>query len=154
MTEPVVRLVVGQGDLDAAFWVRHAVFVDEQGVPVELERDERDAAADHLVAVLDGVVVGAVRLVFEPPGFEGLDVAYGPVAHLGRLAVRAAARGHGIGALLVQAVEDRARVRGLRVIYLGAQTHAQGFYERLGYAAFGAEFDDAGLPHRHMLRSL
>ncbi len=44
--------------------------------------------------------------------------------------------------------------RGLRCVYLGAQTHAVPFYERLGYAAFGEEFDDAGLPHRHMWRPL
>jgi predicted GNAT family N-acyltransferase len=38
--------------------------------------------------------------------------------------------------------------------YLGAQSHATGFYEKLGFAAFGDEFLDAGIPHRHMRRAL
>ena len=33
---------------------------------------------------------------------------------------------------------------------LAAQTHALGFYEALGFEAFGPEFMDAGIPHRDM----
>jgi predicted GNAT family N-acyltransferase len=56
--------------------------------------------------------------------------------------------------LLVRAIEEAARERGLIVVDLGAQTHAMGFYERLGYQAYGPVFDDAGIPHRSMRRSL
>ena len=138
--------------LGAAYAIRYTVFVEEQGVAADLERDDRDATADHFVAHLAGRPVGAVRLVEEPPGFEGADPSLGPVAHLGRLAVLAEARGTGLGVLLVRAVEGRAAERGLRLVYLGAQQHAIGFFERLGYHAYGEEFDDAGLPHRHMSR--
>ncbi|WP_374058418.1 GNAT family N-acetyltransferase [Marinitenerispora sediminis] len=44
--------------------------------------------------------------------------------------------------------------RGLRAVELHAQTHALDFYARLGYTAYGAEFMDAGIPHRHMRREL
>jgi len=37
---------------------------------------------------------------------------------------------------------------------LGSQTHAIGFYERLGFTPFGPEYDDAGIPHRDMRRAL
>ena len=37
---------------------------------------------------------------------------------------------------------------------LHAQTHALGFYERLGYTAYGAEFPEAGIAHRAMRRAL
>lgn len=149
----VVR-AVEPTDLAEAFRIRRQVFVVEQGVPVELEQDERDSSADHLLAVVDGAALGAVRLVVEPAGFEGLDLGLGPVGHLGRLAVSATARGQGLGAVLVRAVEDRAQELTLAAIYLGAQTHALGFYQGLGYSAFGETFDDAGIPHRHMLRTL
>ena len=151
---PDIRTATLPQDLAAAYAVRHAVFVQEQGVPVELERDDRDDTADHLIAVVDGKVTGAVRLVVEPPGFEGVDSALGPVGHLGRLAVLADARASGLGASLVLGVERRAVDHGLAVIYLGSQTHAVDFYRRLGYAPYGPQFDDAGLPHRHMLRVL
>jgi predicted GNAT family N-acyltransferase len=116
--------------------------------------DDLDASADHFVAYDDEVAVGAGRLVVEPAGFEGADPALGPVGHLGRLAVRPQARGSALGIALVHAIEARAAERGLRVVALSSQTHALGFYQRLGYTAYGDVFDDAGLPHRWMSRAL
>ncbi len=150
--EVVVSVVVELGEIAQAYTLRHAVFVLEQGVPVELERDDRDSTADHVLATLKGQPVGAGRLVIEATGFQGMDPARGPVGHLGRLAVLAEGRGRGVGALMVAAIEAQAAERGLRCVYLGAQTHAVAFYERLGYSVFGDEFEDAGLPHRHMWR--
>jgi predicted GNAT family N-acyltransferase len=137
---------------ELAYQVRAEVFVGEQGVPLDLERDARDDDADHALAQRAGRPIGAARLVVENPGFAGLDEAWGPIGHLGRLAVRAGGRRQGLGAALVTAVEQRAVRLGLTWVYLGAQTQAVPFYERLGYAPFGEEFDDAGLPHRHMAR--
>ena len=154
MSGAVVRRVSDPADVAEALRIRHVVFVSEQGVPEDLERDDRDADADHFLVGPAGLEVGASRLVVEEPGFEEVDPGLGPVAHLGRLAVLPAARGTGLGAALVRAVEARAAERGLAVVYLAAQTHAVQFYERLGYSAYGPEFDDAGLPHRHMLRRL
>jgi predicted GNAT family N-acyltransferase len=124
------------------------VFVLEQDVPIDLERDDDDAAADHLLAeAVDGVgrtPAGAGRLVLEPDG----------VGHLGRLAVLPPYRGSGVGVALVRGIEARARERGLARMVLGAQVHALRFYERLGYEAYGEVFDDAGIPHRHMAKAL
>ncbi len=149
------RLARDDAERADGFAIRREIFVTEQGVPPDLEVDVLDATADHFVLYDDdGAVVGAGRLVVEPAGFAGTDASLGPVGHLGRLAVRRAVRGTGLGILAVRAIEDRARERRLRVMVLGAQTHAIGFYERLGYTAHGAEFDDAGLPHRWMQRPI
>ena len=134
--------------------MRYDVFVTEQQVPAELELDELDDLADHFVAYDDDEAVGAGRLVIEPAGFEGADLALGQVGHLGRLAVRPQTRGTALGAALVRAIEERASARGLSVVVLAAQTHAMAFYERLGYSGYGEVFDDAGLPHRWMRRRL
>jgi predicted GNAT family N-acyltransferase len=149
-----VRLATTVDEVAVAYEVRRHVFVTEQGVPEDLELDDLDPAADHFVAYLDHHAVGAGRLVVEPAGFEGAPWSTAPVAHLGRLAVLVTARGAGLGVALVHAIEARARRRGLRLIALSAQTQAVGFYERLGYAAHGEQFDDAGLPHVWMTRSL
>ena len=151
-TAPSIRLATTPEERAHAYAVRHDVFVTEQGVPADLEQDRYDESADHIVAYVGGVAVGAGRLVVEPAGFEGTDPGLGPVGHLGRLAVRPQVRGSGLGIELVREVERRAAERGLRVVVLGAQTHAIGFYARLGYTAYGEEFDDAGLPHRWMRR--
>ena len=151
----VVRLATTTPETADAFAVRTEVFVGEQGVPRHLEVDELDDTADHFVAYDDsGAAVGAGRLVVEPAGFEGAPGSTTPVGHLGRLAVRVPARGTGLGVALVAAIESRAAQRGLAVIALSAQTHAVGFYERLGYTAHGEEFDDAGLPHVWMTKPL
>jgi predicted GNAT family N-acyltransferase len=149
-----IRVAGTPNEVAHAFAVRYDVFVTEQGVPADLERDAQDEDADHLVAYDGDRPVGAGRLVVEPAGFEGADPELGPVGHLGRLAVRQEQRGARLGVALVMAIEERARERGLAVMALSSQTYAIGFYERLGYAADGPEFDDAGLPHRWMTRRL
>ncbi|MFD7533351.1 GNAT family N-acetyltransferase [Streptomyces sp. NPDC059849] len=148
------RTVVDEQDLAACFQVRRAVFVGEQEVPEEIEYDELDAVALHVVAVAaDGSALGTGRLLHgaAAAGRTGGDPAVGS---LGRLAVTRQARGLGVGGALVRAIEDAARELGLDAVDLHAQTHALGFYERLGYVAYGPEFPDAGIPHRAMRRTL
>ncbi|MHA4778025.1 GNAT family N-acetyltransferase [Streptomyces sp. MSC1_001] len=153
-TAYAVREAVGAEDREACFAVRREVFVEEQGVPRELEYDAYDATAVHVLAVgEEGLPLGTGRLLFgaDALGKTGGDASVGS---LGRLAVAKAARGLGVGAALVRAVEVVARERGLTAVDLHAQTHALGFYERLGYEAYGPEFPDAGMPHRAMRKAL
>ncbi|MET7731752.1 GNAT family N-acetyltransferase [Streptomyces sp. NPDC005402] len=150
----VVRVAEDPADREACFTVRKEVFVGEQGVPEDIEYDAYDAVALHVLAVReDGVPLGTGRLLFgaAAAGKTGGDASVGS---LGRLAVTQEARGLGVGAALVRAVEDAARTRGLTAVDLHAQTHALGFYERLGYVAYGPEFLDAGIPHRAMRQVL
>ncbi|WP_086724460.1 GNAT family N-acetyltransferase [Streptomyces sp. NRRL B-24085] len=149
-----VRVAEDPADREACFRVRKEVFVGEQGVPEDIEYDAYDAVAVHVLAVReDGVPLGTGRLLSgdAAAGKTGGDPSVGS---LGRLAVTQAARGLGVGAALVRAIEDAARARGLAAVDLHAQTHALGFYERLGYVAYGPEFPDAGIPHRAMRRVL
>ncbi|WP_149181603.1 GNAT family N-acetyltransferase [Streptomyces sp. TRM49041] len=150
-----VREVLTESDRESAFAVRREVFVVEQGVPEEIEYDAYDATAVHVLAVrtADAVALGTGRLLYGPDAAGRTGGAEG-VGALGRLAVSKAARGLGIGVALVRAIEDAARARGLTAVDLHAQTQALGFYERLGYEAYGAEFPDAGIPHLAMRRTL
>jgi predicted GNAT family N-acyltransferase len=152
-----VRVARDETDREACFRVRKEVFVVEQRVPEDIEYDAHDEAAAGTVHVLairaDGVPLGTGRLLYGPAaaGRTGGDET---VCSLGRLAVSAAARRLGVGAALVRGIEEAARERGLAAVDLHAQTHGMGFYERLGYAAYGAEFLDAGIAHRAMRRVL
>lgn len=157
----VRRAAVNSPLQEASFTLRTEVFVHEQGVPIEQEIDEHDrlTTTRHLVIPADGTAdvgpaVASVRWIVEPPGYEGADPSWGEIAHLQRLVVARVARGRGLGRQLVGAVEHDARADHLRVVMLAAQTQAIAFYERLGYAASGPEFDDAGLPHRWMTKLL
>lgn len=121
--------------------VRDAVFVVEQGVPREIERDAWDAQCDHALAfAAGGRAVGTGRLL--------------PDGHIGRMAVLAEWRGRGIGSRILAALVARARERGMPRVVLNAQTHAAPFYARHGFAASGPEFMEAGIPHLAMAREL
>lgn len=138
-----LRVVRSAEELEHAFRLRFRVFCEEQNVAESLERDEHDRDAVHLVA-LDraGDVVGTARIVrYEPAG---------AVAKVGRVAVSATLRKTGLGRRLMEAVHEEARRRGFTQIVLDAQVPVRGFYERLGYAAEGPEFMDAGIPHVRM----
>ncbi|GAB1460831.1 GNAT family N-acetyltransferase [Thauera sp.] len=121
--------------------VRTEVFVVEQGVPAEIERDAFDAVCRHAIARdAGGRVVATGRLL--------------PDGHIGRMAVRRAARGAGVGGAVLQALIAEAARRGLREVALAAQTHALDFYLRHGFEAVGEVFMEAGIPHRAMRRTV
>ncbi len=145
-----VRVAEDPADREMCFAVRKEVFVGEQGVPEDLEYDAYDTVAVHVLAVQeDGTPLGTGRLLYGEAAAAKVDGDLS-VGSLGRLAVTQAARGLGVGVALVRAIEEAARARGLAAVDLHAQTHALGFYERLGYVAYGPEFPDAGIPHRAM----
>ena len=125
-------------------WLRRVVFIEEQGVSEADEVDDLDDQAIHLLARLDGQPVGSARLLVQ-----------GETGKVGRVCVLRAARGLGLGAALMRAaVAEFAGIAGVRRVKLGAQTHALGFYERLGFVATGPEYLDAGIAHRDMVLDL
>ena len=128
-------------DLVTCRRLRRIVFIDEQGVSEADEIDDRDGEAIHLLATDDGRPVGTARLLVE-----------GDTGKIGRVCVLQEARGTGLGAALIRAGVERFRqVPGVAKVKLGAQVHALGFYERLGFAAYGPVYDDAGIDHRDMV---
>lgn len=131
-------------DLQACLKLRFEVFVDEQGVPVEEERDALDDTATHLLALQDDTPVGTARIVFQDD-----------TAKIGRVCVVKTARGTGLGAKLIEACVNVARNQaGITRAKLGAQTHAIGFYEKLGFEVYGPVYLDAGIDHRDMVKPL
>ncbi|KCV82642.1 N-acetyltransferase GCN5 [Actibacterium atlanticum] len=127
-------------DLAACHALRRLVFIEEQGVSEADEMDDLDDQAIHLLATVDGVPVGTARLIRK-----------GETGKIGRVCVVKSARGTGLGARLMQASVDHFRATpGITRAYLSAQTHALGFYESLGFLAYGEEYPDAGIPHRDM----
>lgn len=137
-------MIVQTTDIDTCRALRRAVFIEEQSVSEDEEWDGQDADALHLLALSEGQPVGTARILL-----------HGDTGKIGRVCVLRQARGSGLGAALILAALDVLRKRpGIVRAKLGAQTHAIGFYEKLGFAAFGPIYDDAGIPHRDMSRDL
>lgn len=138
-----ISIVTSEEQREKAYNLRYEVFVGEQDVPPDMELDEFDPDAFHVVAEADGEVVGTGRLVVE-----------GDKARIGRMAVQKNYRKHGIGTALLTQLEEVAKENKLTEAYLHAQTHAQGFYHKLGYSPRGEIFDEAGIPHIEMYKTL
>jgi predicted GNAT family N-acyltransferase len=138
-----VRAAESSSEVDEALELRRRVFVGQQGVTLEADRDGLDPDATHIVAVDGGRVIGTCRLVFD----DGL-------ARLGRMAVEDEARGRGIGAALLAVAEAQARAAGATRIRLHAQLAARSLYERGGFEARGEEFMEEGIPHLTMEKLL
>ncbi len=138
--EPVILAVPLFSDLgNLGLALRREVFINEQKVPPDEEFDAYDLTATHIVALLDGSVVGALRIVFLPEH-----------AKFGRVVVGANWRGRGVASRMMRFAMDLARAHGETRFYLTAQSDKLALYEKLGFVAFGEEFLDANMPHYAM----
>ena len=135
-----VRLLDWQSAQAEAKRIRFIVFVEEQGVPPELEMDENDANSVHALAYGDGRAIGTGRLL--------------PDGHIGRMAVLKEWRGRGVGRAILRRLIDAARERGDHQVLLSAQVQALGFYRAEGFTPEGPVYEEAGIAHQAMRMKL
>ena len=133
-------------DLNIAFQIRINVFVNEQGVPLEDELDEFDTLNDscnHILAYYQDQPVGTGRIRF----VDG-------VGKLERICILKDYRKFGLGKLIIAGLESIAMEKGINKFKLHGQTHAEGFYQKLGYQAVSEVFIEDGIPHLLMQKTL
>jgi predicted GNAT family N-acyltransferase len=116
--------------------IREAVFIEEQGVPQELEWDNLDDNAEHFLAYIGEEVVGCARLIDHKK--------------IGRMAVLKAYRNQYVGREIVDHIKRFASQKRYTLLQLSAQCHAYGFYRRCGFTAYSTPFNDANIPHINM----
>lgn len=152
MTKPhqqfTVRPVKWDGaDGNSARAIRMEVFVAEQHCDPANEVDSTDTTAQHFVAFnAAGQPCGTARLFADGDAPD--------TARIGRMAVLRSHRGTGCGAALMDALVVAARQLGFQRAKLSAQSHAEEFYARWGFEAYGDIYDDEGIPHRMMSLNL
>ena len=139
----VCKRVENACELEEAYLVREQVFVNEQNVPKELERDEFDDAAYHVICKADGSVVAAGRILF----FEEEAV-------VSRVAVLRSWRNKGIGKKITEFIMDTAKCNGVKTLTANVQVDVQDFYEKLGFRPVGELFLEAGIAHVKMVCDL
>ena len=139
----VVKRVTDSSMYDTACRIRFEVFVHEQGVPAEIEMDEYDALAEHVVAFHDGKPAGCGRVVI-------LDGN----AKIGRVAVIKSERGKGIGRKICEELIKIGSEKGVNEFVLHSQLAVVNFYKKLGFETVGGIFTEAGIEHVKMLKKL
>ncbi|HEY7319275.1 MAG TPA: GNAT family N-acetyltransferase [Candidatus Binatia bacterium] len=135
-----VKRIESRKQLAKAYRIRARVFVNEQGVPKEIELDQDDKRAVHFLAIATGKAVGTARVVLRHGN-----------AKIGRMAVLKSFRRRGIGTKLLKRAVAFAKRHRAGQIYLHAQVQAISFYEAMGFRCVGRVFNEAGIPHRKML---
>ncbi|MFJ5770954.1 GNAT family N-acetyltransferase [Psychrobacillus sp. NPDC093180] len=140
------KRIAEDSDLQKAFDIRKEVFVKEQGVPLEEEFDQfdtLDGQCEHILVYYED----------EPVGTGRLRVVDG-IGKLERICILESYRKFGLGKVIVKALEEIANRKGLAQVKLHGQTHAEGFYEILGYETASDVFIEDGIPHILMIKTL
>ena len=135
-----LKQITSTAELGQAQAIRHQVFVEEQGIPAELEYDGADLSAIHVLAYQGEDAVATGRLLLEPDG----------VGVLGRIAVIAPVRGQGIGGQVVRQLEQCAVAAGVQRLILHPHAYLEKFYTALGYQTIAGGESTVGA-HRLLL---
>lgn len=133
-----IKQITNSAELEQAFAIRRQVFCVEQNVSEEIEMDEFDEIATHILAYIDDKPVGTARWRFTAEG-----------AKMERFAVMKDARGKGVGEELVKYTLDK--LKDNEFIYLNAQESVIKFYEKFGFEIVGDRFYEANIPHKKMI---
>lgn len=123
--------------------IRETVFVKEQNVPAELEADEFDAEAVHILIFNESGAVATGRYFKDPEDRN--------VARLGRVAVLKPFRGKGYGKILTAELIKLISASGeFREIKIHSQSAVSSLYAGFGFVVTSSEFYEAGIPHVEM----
>jgi predicted GNAT family N-acyltransferase len=120
--------------------------VKEQGVPLEDEFDQYDKLngdCQHILVHYNEQPVGTGRIRF----VDG-------VGKLERICILESFRKYGLGKNIIKALEEIAEEQGASQVKLHGQTHAEGFYKKLGYRTSSDVFIEDGIPHILMLKEI
>jgi predicted GNAT family N-acyltransferase len=135
-----VKVVAYKKHAEEIMAIRGEVFIREQKVPAELERDGLDPDAIHVLAFDADGAVGTGRML--------------PDGHIGRIAVKRQYRSRGTGRMITQKLLDVAADLRLPEVWLSSQYHARDFYQKMGFVEQGDRYEEAGIDHIKMTREI
>lgn len=140
--EFTVELVSWSDAIEPIRKIRDCVFIQEQSVPLELEWDGLDESASQFLLYREGYTeaIGTARLL--------------ATGQIGRIAVLPEHRGLGGAQALLDAVLNEATKRGYPRVFMHAQVYLVPWYKRAGFICEGEIFQEVGIPHQAMCRSL
>jgi len=134
-----VKIAKSSEEIDICYKLRETIFIKEQNVPVNRERDNDDNFAIHFLLFSGRTPVGVGRVVADKD-----------VAIIGRLGILDEYRGKGAGFFLMGHIINYCKKNKFQKIILGAQEHALGFYKKLNFEVYSEKYMDANIPHFKM----
>jgi len=132
--------IYGNKGIEDALSIRRKVFIEEQSVPEEIEIDDIDSFAEHIIIYEDNKPIATGRVFKKDDNF-----------FLGRIAVLKEYRRKHFGKMAVKMLVNRGFNKGAEKIIIHAQTTAEEFYKKLGFESFGEKYYEAGIEHINMI---
>lgn len=133
-----IKTPITPDDFKAYYALRYKVLREPWGHPKGTEKDDYEPISEHFMAVNEkGDVVGVVKL------FEKSDC----VGHISHLAVAPEYQHKGVGHLLLETVEQRARARGFHTIGTMARVTATVYFQKYGFRIVGMPTPHLGTIH-------
>ena len=139
-----IKIATTKSEINKAFAIRRKVFIEEQNVPEQRERDEYDKEAKHVIVIADGKVIGTTRLRFIEEGNMKIE----------RMAVIKEFRSQGFGEQILKFIENYAKTHNVKELILHSQWQARKFYAKFGFKERGKIFMDAGIEHIEMFKRI
>lgn len=134
-----VEPVRTKAEAELVYAIRREVFDYEQHLTTWVRDYPGDERGINVLAWLDDQAVGTGRVSL-----------WGSEAQIAWVAVRKSHRRRGVGRAIMEYLIQWAREQGARTVTLNAQTHALGFYRRLGFVPLGRPFHMAQIAHQLM----
>lgn len=119
--------------------IRKSIFIEEQLVPAELEWDDWDNKAKHIIIIFNNAPIGCARLIF-------ID----KIMRLERMAIIKSKRYRGFGTKLLFEIIRIAKNEKIDRICISAQIQAMFFYQKIGFISEGEIYNDAEIKHIKM----
>lgn len=137
------RIVTNINDMNICYELREIVFIKEQNVPMEEERDELDKTAVHFLLLEGDTPIGTGRVIRK-----------GSIAKIGRFCILREYRKQGAGLFLMKEIINYCKKQIFKTISISAQEHALDFYKKLDFEICSEKYMDANIPHFDMTVNL
>jgi len=138
-SELEIKIAEREQEKKDAFHVREQVFMIEQGMSKEVEFDEYDEDAYHVVVYLKSNPIGCARM-------RKVDSKI----KIERIALLKDYRGRGWGNDIVEFMIDFGKKQHPSELFMSAQHYLQKFYEGFGFVRRGDIFKEGGIDHVEM----
>ncbi len=129
-----IKVVKSLEDQALARAIRHQIFVNEQGIPADIEEDGLNESAIHVLLSVKDKAIGTARMCLT-------DNNEGEIA---RVAIITEFRGRGYAGLLLEELELLAARKKLKRVFLHPHHYLERFYADRGYELVGGETTSAG----------
>ncbi|MFI3329741.1 MAG: GNAT family N-acetyltransferase [bacterium] len=139
----MIKSIILKNNIEECYKIRFKVFIEEQKFDEEIEIDEYDKIANHILVFKDDIPVATARFFEVKNSWK-----------IGRVCILKEYRNLKLGNYLMTEIEKEIiKLDGQKMV-LSSQWQTIGFYEKNGFVKVGEEYLEEGCRHQKMEKVL